>query len=296
MKFIIVLILILSNQIAMAVYDVTSSCSQVVTDLSQNEVNDSNNMNKSKRLVRQKNKDRLVKNVERTALTAMVPIAVPLSVASLPFVVAYFVIKSVYDGATKTFPRYLRQQRTQRLEKRLTQNYKEMAQLENDWGLLLHSVVQLTMKKYHKPKEIHEKLLSLYQEMGFSKEEIGRIAQSVRDFIMLDVDLQRLSEQGFTREQTIQIVQLGIIAEYRDSLFRREKRSIKSKEEILRQAGFTEEEINRIPVEILKKDKTRILLSYLDFVLPSSALVLSSDTVYWVITDNSFIWEPLLSH
>ena len=297
MKFVIILIFILSNQIATAntvtstigmAKDVTSArCSQAITDLSQNNVNDSTE------LVKTKNKKHLVDTLGRAVFIGSLPITVPVSAAitvgMLPFMIAYQIIKGIYNQ-TKILPEYLREKRADRLRRRLEKLTEEMELLEADWGLSTESVVQLTMKKYHTPTKIHNRLSSISKAMGFSKEEIGKIAQSVRDFIMLDVDLLRLFEQGFTRDQIIQIVELGIIAEYRDRVFKREANSVASKKKILRQAGFNKEEINRIPAEIFKKDKTRILLNYLDFILPSSGLVLSSDLVYWWITDNSFIW------
>ena len=271
MKLIMILVFILSNQIATANTTASSECSQVVASLS--------------RLKHTRKK--LGNNVVRTMILASLPIAVPLTI---PLWAVVGIIAKIYVE-TRELPTF-QEKRFERLKKRILKRVvldRELARLRTHWGLSTKSVVQLTMKKYHSPIAIHENLLSMSEEMGFTKEEIGRIAQSARDFIMLDVDLRRLLEQGFTRDQIIQIVELGIIAEYRDRLFKGETNSVRDKKAILRQAGFTEEEINRIPAEIFKKDKTRILLNYLDLVIPSATLAVLSDILYWWITGNSFI-------
>ena len=190
-------------------------------------------------------------------------------------------------------------------KKKKAQKQEALQQLKDHWGLSEQNVVnlKLVIEKLNSRiylqgnntatiEDIHEQLQSLSEEIGFSKEEIRRITSAMHESIMLDIDLQRLSENGFTNEQIVQIVELGIISEWRDSFVFPVKTRLSQKKRIERllEAGFTEEEINRIPPEIFKKDKTQILLNALKVVLPASTFALVSDALYLWITGNSYIW------
>ena len=88
-----------------------------------------------------------------------------------------------------------------------------------------------------------------------------------------------LSEAGFTDLQISKIIKLGILAERSHILFGREKMSIEEKRELLRQAGFTEEEINRIPVGIMEITKIEMVAGAIGITIGATAL---SGGIYWL--------------
>ena len=70
----------------------------------------------------------------------------------------------------------------------------------------------------------------------------------------------RLSKKGFTDSQIGKMIELGILAENRHKSYlteglgaSRETISIYEKKQLLREAGFTEQEIRRIPARVMRK-------------------------------------------
>ena len=142
-----------------------------------------------------------------------------------------------------------------------------------------------------------------FEEMGFSTEEARELTQEIKNqsfqsgsFLntprTTDAwtrDLKKLSEIGFTNRQIVQIVGLNAVG------VKGEKTSLEKKRDKLRKAGFTEEEINRIPVSWMHRENKDAIYNTLfgAYMIGGTtvATILILDALqWWLITGNSLIW------
>ena len=91
-----------------------------------------------------------------------------------------------------------------------------------------------------------QKVNNLIKRFGVSIKPA--IAQAVGG----NVSFRYLFKKGFTDAQIGQMIELRVLAERRHTLFGREAITVKEKRNLLRQAGFTEAEIKRIPVFVMQ--------------------------------------------
>ena len=183
------------------------------------------------------------------------------------------------------------------------QLFAEMDHLTSRWGI--SKPVALQSIKAHQyieqnTDEILQEISKVLEEKGqFSKEEAKQVIQSLktikRDLIFnFSKAISALSQAGFTHEQIISIMKLDVVRTDNSllsfKLFHREKTSLKEKRERLRQVGFTEEEINRIPIHIMERTKGDIAKSTLLLSYVSGMTILALDGLQWILTGSSIIW------
>lgn len=182
--------------------------------------------------------------------------------------------------------------------------FEEMDHLTSHWGISKEVIFQSIHDHRHYEKKTDDILQDMYTELEktgkLSREEAKRVIQSLRTINIFLInklldDISKLSQAGFTKEQITQIIELHIIKNttYTDNpqnLLIIEKTSINEKKEILRQAGFTEEEIDRIPIEVMQKTKQDIIVYTAFWSFGISFYTLLIDGLQWLFTGSSFIW------
>ena len=181
--------------------------------------------------------------------------------------------------------------------------FEEVNHLTSRWGISKSTALQfIKVHQYIKQNtdEVLQEISRVLEEKGnFSKEETKKIIQSFRtinEYLIYNLSnaISTLSQAGFTNEQIISIMKLDVVRTDESvvnfNLFHRENTSLKEKREKLRQAGFTEEEINRIPVHVLQRTKAGATKSTLfwSYLVAGHALIL--DGLQWIFTSSSFIW------
>ena len=176
------------------------------------------------------------------------------------------------------------------------------------WKISPKRFYRWMVRGYQKPGDLHRKfqeLNEMLEKNGFSQQQTQEVIQSLKEFetvFPLEYAVPELSQAGFTNEQIVKIIKLDVIRRgykyissgttyagpFSDFFVR--KTSAKEKMERLRKAGFTEEEINRIPVGILKRTVTDDIVDTAVMSYAVGGVALAVDGVIWLFTDNSFIW------
>ena len=177
--------------------------------------------------------------------------------------------------------------------KSIQQVHEKIKKTMIDWGFSKNTVLRLLEERIEMNDESISKFLSPYlsPELGLSKKEIEQIILAVKNIRSVATEIYELFRQGFTKEQIIQILELGVSAEYKDTPFKSEKVSDKEKQEILKQAGFTDEEITLITASgILSKTKSDIFGHIFATSTTSAFVITVIDGLQWLVTGSSFIW------
>ena len=181
--------------------------------------------------------------------------------------------------------------------------FAEIDHLTSYWGLSKPIALQsIKAHKYIKKNttEVLQKVSEILEETGqLSREEAKKIIQSFETINQYLIEnllyaISTLSQAGFTNKQIIQIIELNIVRKHERrsvfNFFQREQVSINEKKERLRQAGFTEAEINRIPIEIMQKTKGEIAESTFLWSFAIGTYTQILDGLQWLFTGSSFIW------
>ena len=105
---------------------------------------------------------------------------------------------------------------------------------------------KLTPRRQSKLEKIKSEINRLVERFNIPVQRAAYIA--VHEELLRA--LNQLSKIGFTDSQVSKIIKLDILKSY--NLFMQERMSIEQKRDLLRQAGFTEKEINRIPTNIMQ--------------------------------------------
>ena len=87
-------------------------------------------------------------------------------------------------------------------------------------------------------------------------------------------------DHHFTDLQIGKIIKLGVLAEKKLTFFGREKMSIEKKRDLLRQAGFTAEEINRIPESVMQLTMGEKLGAAVGI---SMSVAIWTGIIYWLL-------------
>ena len=124
---------------------------------------------------------------------------------------------------------------------------KEALEVSNDIGSMFY-FRRLTPQRKEQLQELGGRVEYVIQRFGISRKKAIYVVSNFNAYYNLVFKLPHL---GFTNEQLGQMTELGIFAGNKFQFLGRGKMSIQEKKDKLREVGFTEAEIQRIPVHIM---------------------------------------------